>query len=458
MEHSSRTREPAAYFAMEFMKYRTEGDRLREEQRTREWLLFLRFPALAGVLAAGMMIAPGLRAQSAGPFALHNGDRVVFYGDSITAQRRYTRLVEDFLVSRYPHTRIDFYNAGVSGDTVEGGHAGDMEIRVKRDVLPLHPTVITIMLGMNDGRYTTEFDKNFAAYKAGYRKLVATLRSDLPGVRLLLIRPSPYDEVAHPPAINGYNNVMVRYGDFVSRLGQELGVPVVDFNSAVDDALRSGMKIDPRMAGSLLPDRIHPSLTGHWIMAAALVQGWEVDPTVSRVAIDAAHGDVTLHERSQVSDLTETGTEVKWKQLDEALPLPLELNDAMTQFLLEITPIPSLDQQMLKVTGLSAAAYTLTIDQQNIGTFSRDELASGINLGLYTTPMEQQAKSIDWTADDRSKLSGARFDLMTDGRNIPNEAGAVQILNALDARMVDEEYQNAQPKPHTFELTASPHS
>lgn len=417
-----------------------------------QYCRLIKIALLSGIISS---LSGGAHAQNAtAQFALHNGERVVFYGDSITAQRRYTRFVEDFLISRYPHIKIDFYNAGVSGDTVEGGHAGNMEERVKRDVLPLHPSVVTIMLGMNDGRYTTEFDNNFEAYQSGYRKLVETLRTDLPGARLLLIRPSPYDEIAHPPAIVGYNSVMVRYGDFVARLGKELHIPVVDFTSAMDDALRAGIKIDPRMAGSLLPDRIHPSEAGHWIMAAALVKGWNVSPTVSNVSIDASRKAVERQENTTVSGLEETGTEVKWTQLDQSLPLPLELNDAMTQFLLEISDIPSLDRQMLRVTGLSAATYSLWIDNQEIGTFSREEVASGINLALYTTPMEQQAKSIDWAADDRSKLSGTRFDLMTEEPAIPREAEGVEILDALDARMVDGEYRNAQPKPHTFELVA----
>lgn len=422
--------------------------------RAKSFPCFKKLVGLCG-LSLALLLPQAVRAQPA-PLALHAGDRVVFYGDSITAQRRYTRFVEDFIVSRYPQMRIDFYNASVSGDTVEGGHAGDMETRVKRDVLPLHPTVVTIMLGMNDGRYTTNFPKNFEAYKAGYRKLVNMLRRDLPGVRLLLVRPSPYDEIAHPPAIVGYNSVMVRYGDFVAQLGQELGVPVVDFNAAVDDALHAGIKIDPRMAGSLLPDRIHPAEAGHWIMAATLVRGWNVTPIVSSVDIDAARTQVASQENTAVTGLTETGTEVKWTQLDQALPLPLELNDAMTQFVLEISDIPSLDRQLVRVTGLSAASYTLTIDDQQIGTFSRQELASGINLALYSTPMEQQAKSIDWTADDRSKLSGTRFDLITEGDTIPNEPDGVHILDALDAKMIDGEYHNAQPKPHTFTLTARP--
>jgi hypothetical protein len=125
----------------------------------------------------------------------------------------------------------------------------------------------------------------------------------------------------------------------------------------------------------------------------------------------------------------------------------------MTQYLLEISDVGSLDQQMLRVNGLSAASYDLEIDGQKIGSFSRQELASGINLALYQTPMEQQAKSIDWTAEDRAKLSGTRFDLLTETSDIPSRQTALAALDALDQRMIDAEYKSATPKPHTFTLT-----
>jgi hypothetical protein len=125
----------------------------------------------------------------------------------------------------------------------------------------------------------------------------------------------------------------------------------------------------------------------------------------------------------------------------------------MTQYLLEVSDIGSLDQQLLRVTGLSAPSYSLEIDGQKIGMLSRQELAVGVNLALYQTPMEQQAKSIDWTADDRAKLSGTRFDLVTETSNIPSRQTAIEALDALDQRMIDAEYENAQPKPHTFTLT-----
>lgn len=305
-----------------------------------------------------------------------------------------------------------------------------------------------------DGRYTTKFEKNFQIYKTGYRKLVTNFRTDLPDARLTLIRPSPYDEIAHPPAIAGYNQVMLRYGNFVGRLGAQGGLRVVDFNRPVNDALRAGMKIDPRMAGSLLPGRIHPSLAGHWIMAAALVKGWNISPIVSSVTLDAARGQVVKQQNTSVSGVAQRKNGLQWTQLDGALPLPLELNDTMIQFLLEISDLGSLDRQMLRVTGLSAATYSLKIDGKKIATFSRQELAGSINLAMYQTPMERQARSIGWTAEDRAKLSGTRFDLLSECARIPGNAAAVRVLDMLDQKMIDAEYRNAQPKPHTFALVA----
>src|SRR6478752_6938588 len=58
---------------------------------------------LAFVLAVSF--AASLTASSFGraeDFYLKDGDRVVFYGDSITAQREYTARVEEFVLTRFP--------------------------------------------------------------------------------------------------------------------------------------------------------------------------------------------------------------------------------------------------------------------------------------------------------------------------------------------------------------------
>jgi hypothetical protein len=141
-------------------------------------------------------------------FALHENDRVVFYSDSITVQRLYTRFVEDFVLTRYPQMHLTFWNAGIPGDTVYGGYTGDMPTRLKRDVLSHQPTVITVMLGMNDGYYMAFNQKYLDVYKDGYRKLLDDLQSEVPAARVTLISPTPYDEVTHGTEFAHYNEVL----------------------------------------------------------------------------------------------------------------------------------------------------------------------------------------------------------------------------------------------------------
>src|SRR5436190_9846507 len=106
----------------------------------------LRFTLLSILLA--VWSAQGLRAE--GNFYLHDGDRVVFYGDSITDQRLYTTFTESYVVTRFPKMNVSFVHSGWGGDRVTGGGGGSIDVRLKRDVFAYHPTVMTIMLGMND--------------------------------------------------------------------------------------------------------------------------------------------------------------------------------------------------------------------------------------------------------------------------------------------------------------------
>ena len=150
--------------------------------------MFIRFVALLSLL-----IAISSPAQSA-PFLLHDGDTVVFYGDSITEQRLYTVYVAAAVHTQHPTWHIRFYNAGVGGDRVTGGGAGPVDTRLTRDVIARHPTVVAIMLGMND-RATPE---TRAAYAPGYEHILTRLRTEVPGVRLSIIAPSPFDQITRP--------------------------------------------------------------------------------------------------------------------------------------------------------------------------------------------------------------------------------------------------------------------
>ncbi|HNY39814.1 MAG TPA: hypothetical protein PKJ41_05450, partial [Bryobacteraceae bacterium] len=57
-------------------------------------------------------------------FHLSDGDRVVFYGDSITDQRLYTTFVETYVRTRFPNMNVKFTHSGWGGDRVSGGGGG----------------------------------------------------------------------------------------------------------------------------------------------------------------------------------------------------------------------------------------------------------------------------------------------------------------------------------------------
>src|SRR3954464_1946366 len=133
-------------------------------------------------LLLALLAAPAV--TLAGSFALKNGDRVVFYGDSITDQRLYTTFAETFALTRFPEMNVTFVHSGWGGDRVTGGGGGNIDERLKRDVFAYHPTVMTIMLGMNDASYRAFDPKVFSAYTNGFQHIVDSLHKELPSLRL----------------------------------------------------------------------------------------------------------------------------------------------------------------------------------------------------------------------------------------------------------------------------------
>ena len=62
----------------------------------------------------------------------------------------------------------------------------------------------------------------------------------------------------------------------------------VNLNPPVVAALEKAEALDPRLAKLLLPDRVHPDPLAHWVMAEAMLKGWNAPAVVSSVTIDAS--------------------------------------------------------------------------------------------------------------------------------------------------------------------------
>ncbi len=200
------------------------------------------------------------------------GQSILFTGDSITDCGRvrpigvgaglgegYVALVDSLLAACYPERPVAVLNTGVSGDTVI-----DLEARWQTDVLDPEPDWLSVMIGINDvwGQFVAQPDPDpvtIDRYEATYRKLLRKTRQHLDGLVLM----TPY--VIEVDLADPMRERMDAYGGVVQRLADEFDAVFVDVQAAFDRYLSK------RAAGSLSDDRVHPNLTGHTIIAKALL-------------------------------------------------------------------------------------------------------------------------------------------------------------------------------------------
>ena len=395
-------------------------------------------------------------------FHLRDQDRVVFYGDSITDQRMYTVAVETFVATRFPGRKISFTHSGWGGDRVTGGGGGPVDERLKRDVIAFKPTVATIMLGMNDGRYRAFDEAIFREFSTGYEKIVKTLQDALPGVRLTLIRPSPYDDVTLPPAFaGGYNGLLVRYGAYLAELAQRSSASVADLNKGVVAMLEKAKQADLATAKKIIPDRVHPGWGGHLIMAAELLKAWNAPATVTAVEIDAAAGSVKEQKATAVSDWrAAAGGLYTWTQRDSALPMPLPAEDAAVKLAVASSDFYArLNQQTLKVTGLGEGNYALKINGKPAGSYVSSALAAGVNLAQAETPMMDQARAVHALTLKRTGVHQMRWrqlQLPMEKDGLGRLKTILENLDALDAELAERQHAAAQPGASYYELVREP--
>jgi hypothetical protein len=257
----------------------------------------------------------------------------------------------------------------------------------------------------------------------------------------------------------GYNAVLVRYGQFVKDLAQKNSLDVADLNTSVVEALKKANEADAANALKIVPDRVHPGPGGHLLMAKALLRAWNAPSTVSAVEIDAAGKRVVATTNSHLADLKADGNTLTWTQTDGSLPLWLDMNDVPLALSVRSSDIiESLNQQPLVVKGLTAPQYTLKIDGDTVGTFTKEQLATGINLATLPTPMMKQAQQVHNLTLQHNNIHFNRWrqvQVPLQNAGLPSLQKAMDALDALEADVITQQRAAAQPKPRRFELTAN---
>ncbi len=392
-------------------------------------------------------VSSGRADDLAAPLAaveLQDGDSIVFLGDSITHQCLYTQYVEDYLYTRMPHLRLRVHNAGVGG-----ARAWDALARFDEDVAAYQPKYVTILLGMNDGSYRPYDDATFQTYRSDMTTLIGRLEEI--GATPILMTPTMFDaraaRVRDPNRDNEtaqlYNSVLTYYGTWLREVAVENGHGFVDMWGPLNNITLEERKTNP--AFTLITDAVHPDAPGQVVMAAAIVNDLGLPRQVSSIRIaPGRNGQQNITANGgEASDLNWSDVEVSFTFAANALPwvLPEE-----AQLGVDLTRMGHrLSHETLEVHGLPAGRYTLSIDGNEVGTYTNVQLERHIELqGNDQTPQYQQALEVAMLNKQRN-----------DGpvRGLRNEWGQFQQF-ARVRRGAEEAPDNADLQNQLQELTA----
>jgi lysophospholipase L1-like esterase len=129
---------------------------------------------------------------------------ILFQGDSITDAGRkkevltansskalgtgYAAMLAGLLLADHPDRGIQVHNRGISGNKVP-----DLAARWKEDAIDLKPTILSILVGINDLWHTIAFGSKYKGtikdYEEGFRNLIDRSLKEIPGVRVVICEP-----------------------------------------------------------------------------------------------------------------------------------------------------------------------------------------------------------------------------------------------------------------------------
>src|SRR5262249_41103716 len=116
----------------------------------------------------------------------------------------------------------------------------------------------------------------------------------------------------------------------------------------------------------------------------------------------------------------------------------------------------ALNRQPLRITGLPRARYVLRIDGDYAGSFSRQDLAEGVNLAALPTPMAKQALDVHALTLKHNQIHFVRWrQLQVPLQDLKLERlhDGMASLDALEAELIAQQRAAAQPKPRKYELS-----
>ena len=171
----------------------------------------------------------------------------------------------------YPHAQLNIINAGISGDSADGGLA-----RMERDLLAYHPDLVVVCYGLND---SGRGDAGLERYHSSLVGILKGIRET--GAEAILLTPQPICTRVHTQLQGGFLRELAanlaknfaaggfdRYMQTARAAAAEVGVPVCDCYAKWIAMYENGVDITSLLSNYLN----HPTRELHWLFASSLAE------------------------------------------------------------------------------------------------------------------------------------------------------------------------------------------
>ena len=203
-------------------------------------------------------------------FRLKDNDVILFQGDSITDGNRgrnedlnhihghgYQYIIASEMYADNFDKHFEVINRGISGNRIS-----DLYGRWREDCLNLNPTVLSILIGINDcsALYQWKHASSPDRFKKIYRLLLDEMREQNPDVLLVIME--PFFGVSKDEPYNEYMQKHIgAYAAATKEIAEEYGAVFVPLQDLFDEYAKNTDVF------RLLWDGVHPTTGGHQLIA-----------------------------------------------------------------------------------------------------------------------------------------------------------------------------------------------
>ena len=394
---------------------------------------------------------------------LKPNDVVAICGDSITQRQVYSAYIEDYLLMCQPVPGIRTVQFGSNG---AGAYV--LGQRTPQDLAFFHPTVATMMYGMNDGQYKPLNDDRAEGFRKGMLSSLDAMKKI--GVRTIVVgSPSCVDWVKDVAGRKMYNTTLASLGDISRDIAEKQSLVFADIHTEMAAAIANGEAVSPNF--NVGGDGTHVGPAGHLMIASALLKGMGLDGAVGTITVDLATKSAVGTPGQKIISINGGTVEVESTRYPFCfLPNPPNYaKDIPTASVLPFLPFNAdLNRYVLIVHGLTSKETKITWGTQS-HEFASADLEKGVNLAdAFPTgnPFADQFAKVDAAVHkQQDQETRVTWEYLADAKRaiglaIPSQMATLdQIQNTAIERcdaLAQEAAALVVPVRHTLTIEASP--